>query len=318
MTLEDALADLRRRKLMPTSLGSAGLRRLAAEVRRHAVFSARMTHAEVVRELQRVVQAMAAGQINLADARLSMKYSLALAGYEPETGFPGDDAKGVPPAEPGSLQDLRSRKRLDLMLETNYRMAANRAYAEAGQSETRRWQFPAWELLRIYTRRIPRGYKATKGGLVEDPGEDWIARWRDAGGTLVTDDDGTDRMIATKDDSVWADLGTGEGGHEKDSIGNPWPPFAFQSGFGIREVSREDCIRLGVIDGNELISETPQTGELRVAADRVPAALRQALRKELAAGKQPGTLTLAQRVEEEAYAAVETYRAQAEKEGGDA
>jgi hypothetical protein len=309
MTFEAALADLQKRKLLPVSLGSAALRRLAAAYRRQSLFAATLTKVEVLSELQQLLEGMAKGEINMADARLAMKQSLAFAGYDPETGFPGDQDKDIPPAERHSLQDLSGTRRLNLIIETNYRTAANRAFTEAGQTATRRYQFPAWELVRIYTRRVPRGFKTTRAGMVPVAGEDWFSRWTAAGGSITQDGPDRARMIATKDSPVWQALGDGVGGYD-DTLNNPFPPFAFQSGFGVREVHRKDAIRFGIIDGNEMISKAPaKDEELQAAATMLTPAAVQAFRKELAPSKQPGKLTLSQMVEREAYAALDAYRA---------
>jgi hypothetical protein len=52
--------------------------------------------------------------------------------------------------------------------------------------------YPAWELLRLYKREVPRGWiKGPKGRLVAVPDQNWPSRWEAAGGELY---DG--RMIA--------------------------------------------------------------------------------------------------------------------------
>jgi hypothetical protein len=45
---------------------------------------------------------------------------------------------------------------------------------------------------------------------------------------------------------VWQKLGDGAGGH-KDTLGNPFAPFAFGSKYGLREVARDEALLLGVI-----------------------------------------------------------------------
>jgi hypothetical protein len=74
----------------------------------------------------------------------------------------------------------------------------------------------------------------------------WAQRWYQSGGRLV--DDG--RMIARKDDPVWERIGSSE--QFPDALDTPYPPFAFNSGMGIREVDREECVALGIISENEM------------------------------------------------------------------
>jgi hypothetical protein len=107
--------------------------------------------------------------------------------------------------------------------------------------------FPALELLRVYDRDVPRGFRRGKGGLIPVPDDDWPSRWQAAGGQLY---DG--RMIALKNDAVWENLGAGAGGYD-DTLGNPFPPFAFNSGFDVDGVDRKECIELGLIDPDEKV-----------------------------------------------------------------
>lgn len=106
-------------------------------------------------------------------------------------------------------------------------------------------EFPALELLRVYDREVPRGEE--KNG----EGNDWPSRWR-AAAQLSGDTDAlrileeTGRMIALKASPIWQALGDGAGGFD-DTLGNPYPPFAFNSGFDQDGVDRAECEELGLI-----------------------------------------------------------------------
>lgn len=242
---EEALAILREKRLVPTELSSAELRDIASEVKAQAIFSARLTQLRPLQALQEVLDAMLSGEINLAEATLELGRVYAEMGYDSEAGgFPQDAPGTVPGAARGSLRDLASEKRKRFTIQTNYRMAANAAFTKAGTTEMRLWQFPAWELVRIGARRTPRGFQRRKGSLRPLPGDDWNSRWLAAGGELF--ENGT-RMIALKTSDVWRKLGEGAGGY-KDTLGNPYAPFAFGSGYGLREVAREDALLIGVLE----------------------------------------------------------------------
>jgi hypothetical protein len=98
-------------------------------------------------------------------------------------------------------------------------------------------EFPALELLKLYD--------------CEPPEKPWKARWQ-AACTAANDDKAskvftkTHRMVALKSSSVWQQLGDGAGGYE-DTLGNPFPPFAFDSGMDTNEIEREMAIELGLI-----------------------------------------------------------------------
>jgi hypothetical protein len=79
---------------------------------------------------------------------------------------------------------------------------------------------------------------------------DWPERWDDARIATIAEgstDAYTGRMVALKNHPIWQALGDGAGGY-RDTLGNPWPPFAFRSGMGVIEVSRDDAMDLGLID----------------------------------------------------------------------
>ncbi len=181
------------------------------------------------------------GEFNEATARMVIQDAIKQTGYTAAAGFPGDQGKEIPPAEEGGLRDLASDERIKLVLETNYRQAANFALREQGNDDLGRFMFPAWELVRLYSRKEPRG---------EMPGSlGWPERFVRAGGSLVDD-----RMVALKDDDVWENLGDSE--QFPDGLDSSFPPYAFNSGMAWREVSRADCIDLGLITGDELPEKT--------------------------------------------------------------
>ena len=244
----EAVRIAQERDVLPTSAGSAEIRKtFASAVRRQSIFSARTNSATYLQKVKTITEEYAAGRMDLGKARLLLRATLKELGYDPKTGF--QDQTDIPPAEAGSLQDLSSETRLDLVIRTNARMALNRGYIEAWQDEDQRHAYPAWELVRIYNREVPRGQRKTKAGLVDDPGNDWPSRWEDAGGRFTNDG----RMIARVDDPVWSLLGSSL--IFDDGLDNPYPPFAFNSGFGLRAVDRREAIAAGVIAGDDVVGE---------------------------------------------------------------
>ena len=57
-------------------------------------------------------------------------------------------------------------------------------------------------------------------------------------------------MVALKSSGIWEALGDGAGGYD-DTLGNPYPPFAFNSGMWTQDVSRADCESLGLLGSTE-------------------------------------------------------------------
>lgn len=269
--LEDALRILREKKLVPTSLSSADLRELAAEVKNAALFSARMTQLKPLQVLSMALAEMLSGTGNVADAKLALTEIYRALGYDPEQGgFPTDPISTVPPAIRGTLRDLSSQRRMELTITTNYRMVTNAAFVKrTTEDEQRRYEFPCYELIRIEPRTTPRGFKRSKGGDLQIvPGDDWPSRFVAAGGELY--EKGT-RMIALKGSDVWVKLGQGAGGY-KDTLGNPFSPFAFGTGYGLRELPRGECLMIGVIEEGDEAAAMPSTLKqaLKAQAKQVP------------------------------------------------
>lgn len=213
---------------LPTHLDSATIRaRVAAEIRQRAFFSARMTSMTYLKQLQTIVAAYAHGEVNAADARWRCQQVL---------GGLGLDRGGH------SLADHGSARRLNLILETQRKMATSVARLDAlDTDELEDW--PAWRLERYGSRAVPR--------------EDWHARWKRAGDACGWVGAVKGDFVALKTSPIWAALGEGAGGF-KDTLGNPYPPFAYGSGLDWTDVSAAEATRLGLT----LTHQTPQRASL--------------------------------------------------------
>lgn len=232
----DALRQWRGREVWPTEFGSADLRGFSRELQQRSIFSARTTNADYLNEVGGVVDEILSGKINMAEGRLRLLRKLKELGYDPAKGFP-DDMAHVPPAEKGSLQDLSSYTRLKLVLETNVRKAQSYGKMLGGLQPYQRREYPAWELARVYHRDVPRG-------TPDSHSVGWLRRWHDAATSVAFEGvwkpatGEVARMIALKSSPIWAALGEGAGGYD-DALGDPYPPFAFNSGMAWRAVDRK-------------------------------------------------------------------------------
>ena len=273
----EALKQWRSREVFPTDLSSEEILGFSRELRMRSVFSARTTNAEYLQEIGKVVDDMLSGKINMATGRLRLMRKLKQLGYDPQVGFPGDMA-AIPPAERGSLQDLSSKARLNLVLETSQRVAANYGRMVEGNTEYARFAYPAWELVRLYQRNVPRG-------TPDSHTEGWLVRWRDAGEAVDWDGAVESPMIARKDSPIWQALGDGAGGYQ-DTLSNPFPPFAFNTGLAWKAVDRAWCVSLGLIAADETPGEmdgqlTPGEKEVNDIFDRLSPDLQAELLREL-------------------------------------
>jgi hypothetical protein len=156
------------------------------------------------------------------------------------------DAAGYVPPEgaEGGLRDHRSKARLDLILTQNVRKARGYARREADMEILDDW--PAQELVRLFQRKAAR---------------DWGQRWTAAGGRLYGG-----RMIAIKTDPIWAAISR---------FSEPYPPFDYGSGMGLRDIDRGEAEKLGLIGPDDVLTpEEPEYPEVREAnmpgVDRMP------------------------------------------------
>jgi hypothetical protein len=225
-TITDALAAAQKRGALPTSLGTAELRELGADILARSVFTARGTNAIYISEMKKLIDRLAAGELGEGQVRTALWEVLDALGYDAEKGgFPGEELE---PALKGTLQDLKSFRRRDLIVRTQLDLMQGAGQQERGMRPEYLAEFPAWELVRVANKAVPR---------------DWQARWTIAGGR-GQDVPATSRMIALKGDPVWGELGSYD--NFQDALGVDHPPFAFNSGMGWREVSAAEVARLGI------------------------------------------------------------------------
>lgn len=75
---------------------------------------------------------------------------------------------------------------------------------------------------------------------------DWPTRWKERGGSFYPgpSDYLEGRMIALADSRIWEDLSNPD--LYSDATGSPYPPFAFNSGMGVKAVSVAEAKKLGL------------------------------------------------------------------------
>jgi len=239
---------------MPTSLDSAGIRALDASLRRQSFFSAQTLLTDLlqsykdkiasiinpvtVQRADRVTEQNPEGNvttgINPTYARAGIKQLLRDMDYQPE------------PDEAGTIKDLSSNQRIILVLRTNTEIARGAGSFIQQNNADVLDGFPALELYRLKGRVKVR---------------DWEERWQaaadesgDTDADAALEDSG--RMVALKASPIWDSLGDGAGDYD-DTLGNPYPPFAFNSGMWTRNVSRKDAEELGLIEPGQKAQAHP-------------------------------------------------------------
>ena len=219
-----------------TSLSSDKLKAAwSQKIKDEAIFGARITHRAYVDSIKKRLVEVIGGTITPQEAERRLKETLRDLGYSPEKGF--GDGK-VPAAKAGDIRDLSSSRRIQLILDTNVKRARSMGQVAASENPMTMMSLPAWKLTRTGARKKPRG--------------DWNRRWAAAGAKCGWKGASKRQMIALKTSPIWQALAEGAGGFE-DTLGSPFPPFAFGSGLAWVSVGRREWQRIcqseGIPDG---------------------------------------------------------------------
>jgi hypothetical protein len=251
----EALKVLGAKDAMPTTLDSAGLKKLDAGVRRQSLLSAETNLSDYLEDIRMTVHSIVepgtaidnsrktetnpmgkvTSGLDPATARVKLKQLLTdKYGYSPDT------------EKRGTIKDLSSDQRINLVVKTNVELAqgAGRFIQENSDPDiVDLW--PALELVRFESRMKPRDWEERWRQAADDSGDDDAARMLQENG----------RMVARKDSPIWDSLGSSD--LFPDALDNPFPPFAFNSGMWTQEVSRDEAIKLGLIKAGDKVAARP-------------------------------------------------------------
>ena len=247
LPFEDAVRSLKRKGLLPTSLTSKQLKTVDARLRERAVFSARVYRVEQLQKISDILARKVNGELDNASARLELKEFNETLDYT------------APEGEAGTIADLATDGRLNLILETNTALIQGAGRWQEGNTESILEAFPCQELRRVEPREHPR---VSESG---EPDEYWPERWEQEGGDFY---DG--RMIARKDDAICSRVSY---------FGLPYGPPHFNSGYDWVDIDRDESIALGVI--NEDTEVKPDDRDLNDDLEMTPDVRDEKLREAL-------------------------------------
>ena len=202
---------LARKTLVASGATAADWMTVAASIKNRAFFSSRIQSLRLLQTARETISDLLSAAPDPDGATTSRAQAVSAIIRKAK-------ALGLDTGSP-NLSNPASIRRAALIVDTNAAQAAGYTSYLLANSTAALHDYPAQELIRIEDRREKRN---------------WVARWVAAGGKLY----GNRRMIAPKGDPVWTRIST---------FGNPWPPFDFNSGMGIEDITREEAIRLGVI-----------------------------------------------------------------------
>lgn len=289
MPFAEALQFAREKELLPTTLSSAQLSKLGGDLKRRATFSARISRADLLQFIHDSTEKIAGGiteggdvagahedgdrMLSIPEAKAQLKEMAQAVGWEPEN-----------PEDIGTIKDIRSDSRLQLVVETNVLDTMNGGRWIAGQDAIALDVNPAQEMVRMGNPKVPR---------------DWPARWNDARSATIEDgatDSASGRMVALKNHPIWQALGDGAGGYT-DTLGNPWAPFAFLSQMNTIDVPRDEAVALNLLTETTLIDPESRglNDGLDASAERFGEALQRALADDPGLHMDAGVLTLKRR-----------------------
>jgi hypothetical protein len=238
LPFQEALDSRAVKSVLPTTLRTAVMSSLPADIRERAFWSAGVTSARFLDTADQAIQDYLNGKINLAECRARLNALREELGEVPLRETTGQTKLG--------LTDIWSEERQNVFLGTNIRMAEGYGQFAQGMDPDVLDEFPAWEFERLESRLHPRNESP-------DPEKHWDVRWEkacmDSGDLLALKAfNETGRMVALKTSGVWIALSR---------FGLPYDPVDFNTGMGRVMVDRDEAEKLGLIQPGHVL--TPQT-----------------------------------------------------------
>lgn len=209
-------------------LTSAELAQLPQGLRNSAQFSARVENLRLMQRVQDRIEHVI-GQlrnergvfVNEAQFVADLQKIARDEGLDPRNSV-------ATAGQAGGIQDITSVKRLKLIYRVQVQMANEYARWVKANDPAVLQSWPALEFIRVQARNVPR--------------LDWPQRFEAAGGKLI---DG--RIVALISDPAWRKMSV---------FGNPYPPFDFGSGMGLRALSRREAEALGLLKPGDVVKSS--------------------------------------------------------------
>lgn len=201
--------------LVGSGLDTKGWSTVQAGLRDRAFFSSQVTEAKILHAMRQNVAELVSGGKSPSEVRRDLRAYLGSIGYDA-----GENR--------GTIKDLMTKARLDVMMKTNADQAKGYVSHLRATTTGAILAFPAYELVRVERRKLPRDWGARWAAAAQKVGWEGVAR--------------NGAMIALKTSPIWAALSR---------FGNTFPPFDFNSGMGVRDVKKSVCREIGLLGPNE-------------------------------------------------------------------
>ena len=231
--LAEAMAKLDRKTPVGAMLTSAQWARVPLELRERAFFSARVESIRFLAEAQEKLrmrlsmekEALANGKSAFVDRG---SFVVDMRRIAEEEGIQTTDAAGR-----GTVRDIRSVRRLNLIWDMQTRQAQEYARWKMDHDADVLDEFPAYRL---------------GESTAENPRDEafWRGRWAEAGSSVGWEGALEGDMVALKTSPIWQALSR---------FGTPWPPFDYGSQRDLDDVDRQEAEGLGLLDPNAPVPE---------------------------------------------------------------
>lgn len=219
-----AVEKLRAKTPVPSPLDTAGMEDIPLALRERAFFSSEILKLQWLQDaqndLQNAIEVLRRPSDGAYQTRERFIEEMAKRGRQLGLDPRGDASTA---SRYGGLRDPTSERRLGLIYDFQNESVHEYARWRSGQDAGALDAFPAQEFVRVKTVKTPR--------------QNWPERFVKAGGKLIAG-----RMVALKSDPVWKKM---------NRFGVPWAPFDFGSGMGLRDLSRRESEKLGLIQPGE-------------------------------------------------------------------
>lgn len=160
-------------------------------------------------------------------------------------------------AKRGTIQDVGSEARTELIYQMQTGSAYGYANWQAGQDPDMLDAYPAQELVRVRDAKVPRN---------------WAVRWAEAGQKVGWVGAAKAPFVALKNSPIWVALSRFE---------RAFPPFDFGSGMWVEDVDRETAVNLGLLKVADQVQPQakPFTENWETSVKDLSPELRESLRK---------------------------------------
>lgn len=277
--LERAAEILDSRKPVATHESAADWAAKSLDARRTAFWSAKLYHARHVAELKQVcLDLLRQKSVKIRDlvsgawtpAQLEVEIDPKTMLPSPGSGVRLGDVE-IELSREAIIEEMRaraqlrrlgahaSRARVKLVVDMAVGTSVGRARWERDSKPSFVRAWPARRFVRIERRKVPR---------------DWETRWGEAARSVgwqgVYDKDGGSTKVALFFSPIWEALS---------AFGTPYPPFDYNSGMGLRRVSRAMTGALGLDEGK--VGPHRWKNDAKIGLEAIPKAERAFLRKSL-------------------------------------